>query len=237
MSIGAAATGPFDRLAGSRSRPAVRHAAALVAVAGAVAVLEVGILDLDHGTHLLVVLTLVVGIALLFGPRPATTALVVGAVVSTAASVITVAGVFDTPHAYIQVLTYLVTGTAFVVLVTRAVRSRQLPPTPTTLASPSGEQGLVESLTPRECQVLRLAATGVSVEEMARQLFVSPNTVKTHLTHVYAKLGCRGRSDAVRMALHCGCLTPADICPHHYAEGAAESPVPVTTTHPATSTM
>ena len=237
MHIGAAATSPFRRLAGSSARFPARHVAALLAVAGAVVILELRILDLDHGTHLLVILTLVVGIALLFGPRPATTALVVGAVVSTAASVITVDGVFDTPHAYIQVLTYLVTGTAFVVLVTRAVRSRQPSPTPTTLALPSGQQELVESLTPRECQVLRLAATGVSVEEMARQLFVSPNTVKTHLTHVYAKLGCRGRSDAVRMALHCGCLTPADICPHHFAEGAAESSVPVTTTRDATQTI
>lgn len=232
MSIGAAATSPARRLAGLSARSPVRHVTALLAVAGAVVVLELRILDLDHGTHLLVILTLVVGVALLFGPRLATTALVVGAVVSTAASMITVDGVFDTPHAYIQVLTYLATGTAFIVLVPRAGRSRQPPRAPTVSAPPLGQHGLVEPLTPRECQVLRLAATGVSVEEMARQLFVSPNTVKTHLTHVYAKLGCRGRSDAVRVALHCGCLTPADICPHHCADGAEKSPVPVMSEHP-----
>lgn len=232
MSIGVAATSLAGRLAGLSARSLVRHVAALLTVAGAVVILELRTLDLDHGTHLLVILPLVIGIAMLFGPRPAATALVVGAAVSTAAPMITVDGVFDTPHAPIQVLAYLVTGTAFVVLASRAARSRQRSPNPTTLAPPAGQQGLVELLTPRECEVLRLAATGVSVEEMARQLFVSPNTVKTHLTHVYAKLGCRGRSDAVRMALHCGCLTPADICPHMFADGAEKSPVPAISEHP-----
>lgn len=239
MSIGAAATGPFDRLAGSGSRPSVRHAAAIVAVAGAVAVLELGTLDLDHGTHLLVVLTLVIGIAVRFGPRPATTALIVGGAVATAGSVITVDRVFDTPLTYVQVLAYLLAGTAFIVLVSALVRSRQQPsnrppPKPATTAGPPG---LPEPLTARELEVLRLAATGISVEELARQLFVSPNTAKTHLSHVYAKLGVRGRSDAIRAAIHSGCLTTNDICPHHCADGAAESPVPVTTPGGATPTM
>ena len=85
MSIGAVATGPIDRLAGwaSRSairRPAVRHVAALMAVAVAVAILEFPVTDFDHGTHLLVVLVLVMGIALVFGPGPATTGSRPGAV-------------------------------------------------------------------------------------------------------------------------------------------------------------
>ncbi len=75
---------------------------------------------------------------------------------------------------------------------------------------------LAETLTSRELEILRVAATGMAVEEVARRLCLSPNTVKTHLTHIYAKLGVRGRSDAVRAALHAGCLTPADICPHHF---------------------
>jgi DNA-binding CsgD family transcriptional regulator len=211
---------------------------AFVAVAGVVAILELRILDLDHGTHLLVALTLVIGIALLLGSGPATTALVAGAVVCTAASVITVERVFDTHHAYVQVLTFLVAGTAFILRVTTGARSRRRPPD-AIAATPAATSVLLgpESLTARECQVLRLAATGVSVEEMARQLFVSQNTVKTHLTHIYAKLGCRGRSDAIRAALSCGCLTPADICPHLFANGAEKSPVPATTTHFAAPTM
>lgn len=76
--------------------------------------------------------------------------------------------------------------------------------------------GLVEVLTAREAEVLRMAATGVSVDVIASRLGVSPNTVKTHLTHLYAKLGVRGRTDAVRAALHAGWLAPGDICPHHF---------------------
>ena len=86
---------------------------------------------------------------------------------------------------------------------------------------------MVEALTDRELEILRLAASGIAVEEISARLFVSPNTVKTHLTHVYAKLGVRGRPDAIRAALHYGCLTPADICPHRYPPEAAESPLSV----------
>ena len=230
VSIGTVATGPLDRLLRPRSRSAFRHTAALLAVGGAIAVLELRILDLDHGTHLLVVLTLVIGIALLFGSGPAATALAVGGVVATVASAITVDRVLDTPHAYVQVLAYLLAGTAFVVLVPVAVHDRRHPAGP--IAGPArvdgGRPGPIESLTAREHDVLRLAASGISVDEIAGRLFVSPNTVKTHLTHIYGKLGVRGRSDAVRAALHCGWLTPNDICPHLPANGVEESPIPVT---------
>jgi DNA-binding CsgD family transcriptional regulator len=239
VSIGVAATGPLVRPVRSRSRSLVRHSAALLAAVGAVAILELRILDLDHGTHLLVVLTLVIGTALLFGSGPATTTLTVGGVVSATASIITVDNVFDTPHAYVQLLTYLLVGAAFIVLIPLALRARRQPSN--TVAAPSAAaprgSGPIEPLTAREDEILRLAATGISVEAMARQLFVSPDTVKTHLTHVYAKLGARGRSDAIRAAFHCGCLTPHDICPHRYADGAAEPPVPVTTTRDAMQTM
>ena len=79
--------------------------------------------------------------------------------------------------------------------------------------------------------MLRLAATGIPVDEIADRLFVSPNTVKTHLTHIYGKLGVRGRSEAIRAALHCGCLSPEDICPHLVVDGAVASPVPVMPDH------
>jgi hypothetical protein len=56
--------------------------------------------------------------------------------------------------------------------------------------------------------------------------------VKTHLTHIYGKLGARGRTDAVRAAIHCGCLRAEDICPHLAAIGMEGSPVPVTPNQP-----
>ena len=54
----------------------------------------------------------------------------------------------------------------------------------------------------------------MSVREIADLLVVSPNTVKTHLSHAYGKLDARNRSQAVRAALHCGCIASSDICPH-----------------------
>ncbi len=237
MSIGAAVTGPIDRLAGwaSRSairRPAVRHAVALLAVAGAVAVLEFPVTDFDHGTHLLVVLTLVMGIALLLGPGPAISGFATGGTVAGIASIITVDDAFASPHAYVQLLTYLVAGSAFIVLVSN-VRSRQGPASLLAAAPASVPvgHGMVEPLTAREIEVLRLAATGITVDEIAARLFLSPNTVKTHLTHVYAKLGARGRADAVRAAIHCGCLSPEDICPHLHESGHDGSPVRVMPEH------
>jgi DNA-binding CsgD family transcriptional regulator len=196
------------------------------------AFLELRVAGLDHGTHLLVVLTLVVGAALLLGSGPGSTAVVVGGGVSTAASVISVDNVFQTPHAYVQLLAYLVSATALVMLVRIARRPRPLPAGPLTgLPRLVTGPAPIEPLTLREREVLRLAATGIKVDEIAGRLFLSPNTVKTHLTHVYAKLGVRGRSDAVRAALHSGCLTPADICPHSFGDATVEAPVSVTPEH------
>ena len=70
---------------------------------------------------------------------------------------------------------------------------------------------LVEHLTPRETEVLQLAAAGRSVEELAAELCVSTNTVKTHLAHCYGKLGAHNRAEAVALAVHSGMLQPADL--------------------------
>ena len=52
-------------------------------------------------------------------------------------------------------------------------------------------------LTSRERSVLRLLADGHSNDEISEKLFISHSTVKTHLTHVYEKLGAKNRYDAV----------------------------------------
>ena len=70
---------------------------------------------------------------------------------------------------------------------------------------------LVEHLTPRETEVLQLAAAGRSIDELAAELSVSTNTVKTHLAHCYSKLGAHNRAEAVALAVHCGSLQPADL--------------------------
>lgn len=54
-------------------------------------------------------------------------------------------------------------------------------------------------LTPRELEILELIAAGLSNREIAEQVFVSENTVKTHLSRVFDKLGARRRTQAVQL--------------------------------------
>ncbi|MFI8308655.1 response regulator [Streptomyces sp. NPDC085927] len=58
----------------------------------------------------------------------------------------------------------------------------------------------------REREVLALVARGTSNREIARELFISEATVKTHLTHLYAKLGVKDRAAAVAVAYERGIL-------------------------------
>ena len=209
----------IDRLARSRPRGPVGYAVAALTVGAAIVLVELYLVSLDHGTHLLMGLVLVAGTAALVGPGPAMSGLVVGGV----ASVVTIADVLQSPLTWIELAVYLVVGAAILAFAWVARRSTG----PAALLPVPAKRlpNLIEPLTPRELEVLRLAATGIAVETVCARLYLSPNTVKTHLTHIYAKLGVRGRSDAVRAALHYGCLTPADICPHRYGDRSAESPL------------
>jgi DNA-binding NarL/FixJ family response regulator len=56
-------------------------------------------------------------------------------------------------------------------------------------------------LTEREIEVLDLLARGLANKDLARQLLVSEATVKSHLSHIYAKLGVDTRSGAVAKAI------------------------------------
>jgi DNA-binding NarL/FixJ family response regulator len=71
------------------------------------------------------------------------------------------------------------------------------------------ENGLSHAgLTEREAEVLRLMATGLSNVEISERLFVSVQTVKTHVGNVLAKLGARDRTQAVILAYETGFVTP-----------------------------
>ena len=64
-----------------------------------------------------------------------------------------------------------------------------------------------DQLTPRELEVLQLVAQGRSNPEIARELFIGEATVKTHLLHVFDKLGVDDRTRAVTVAMERGILT------------------------------
>lgn len=62
------------------------------------------------------------------------------------------------------------------------------------------------SITPRELEILELIAQGMSNREIAEKLFVSENTVKTHSSRVFDKLGARRRTQAVQFGKEFGLL-------------------------------
>ena len=63
-----------------------------------------------------------------------------------------------------------------------------------------------EALSAREIEVLACVARGASNKETARQLYISEPTVKTHLIHIFGKLGVSDRTEAVTTALKRGIL-------------------------------
>ncbi len=62
-------------------------------------------------------------------------------------------------------------------------------------------------LTARELEVLLFAADGASNKDIAKKLFISVKTVKTHFTHIFDKLKARNRTEAVTKAQKMGVLS------------------------------
>jgi DNA-binding NarL/FixJ family response regulator len=89
-------------------------------------------------------------------------------------------------------------------LASAAARAPAAPPQP----------GDEKDLTQRESEVLRLIAGGRSNREIARALFVSEATVKTHVNRIFAKTGSRDRAQAVRYAYDHGYADPPGPAGH-----------------------
>ena len=74
---------------------------------------------------------------------------------------------------------------------------------------PAGHHSLVEPLRESELRVLRYLPTNLTAPEIASELYVSRNTVKTHMRNLYAKLGTHRRAEAVERARELGLLAPS----------------------------
>jgi DNA-binding NarL/FixJ family response regulator len=68
--------------------------------------------------------------------------------------------------------------------------------------TPPDQSALPDELTPREATVLALIAEGLSNAEIAERLTVTETTVKSHINHLYNKIGARDRAQAVAYAFH-----------------------------------
>ena len=78
-----------------------------------------------------------------------------------------------------------------------------------TAGTPPRAGDITQLLTERECEVLRLVATGLSNAEIADRLYISPATAKTHVAHLLTKLDARDRVQLVIMAYQAGLAAPA----------------------------
>jgi DNA-binding NarL/FixJ family response regulator len=72
---------------------------------------------------------------------------------------------------------------------------------------PPGAQAVVEGLTERELDVLRLAAKGHTNRAIGRELRISDRTVQGHLANIFGKLGVSTRTEAVLLAMKQGWIT------------------------------
>ncbi len=79
-----------------------------------------------------------------------------------------------------------------------------IPARPATASHPGPV--IVERLSDRECEVLRLASSLLSTEEIAGAMYLSVNTVKSHLRNIFGKLGVTRRGEAVRCAKRLGLI-------------------------------
>jgi len=76
---------------------------------------------------------------------------------------------------------------------------------------PSRPEPLLEALSDSEIRVLRYLPTNLSMRQIGGELYVSHNTVRTHISHLYAKLGTHTRAEAVARARALGLLAPSPL--------------------------
>jgi DNA-binding CsgD family transcriptional regulator len=171
------------------------------------------------GAFLLLLIPVMLG-AVVLGMGPALTTLLLGA--SGAVLLVPLRGHpwLSAPSDAARLALYLVVG-GFVVAVGAVLREAIGTWLQARSARSAVSHGrLVEPLTDRELDVLRLAATGKSTDAIGRELYLSRNTVKSHLAHAYGKLGAHNRAEAIAAGLHWGCLQRSALVPPSVGAGA-----------------
>jgi LuxR family maltose regulon positive regulatory protein len=78
-------------------------------------------------------------------------------------------------------------------------------------ARPGDGEPPIEPLSESELRVLRYLPTNLHASEIASELYVSLNTIRTHMRNVYLKLGVHSRADAVKRARELGLLSPTSL--------------------------
>ncbi len=70
-------------------------------------------------------------------------------------------------------------------------------------------RALLDELSEAELRIVRYLPSNLKAPEIAAELFVSTNTIRTHLRHIYAKLDVHGRAEAVARARELGLVAPS----------------------------
>jgi LuxR family maltose regulon positive regulatory protein len=99
--------------------------------------------------------------------------------------------------------------TALIADILSLLAGTSLPEAVSSAARPAAPRSLREPLSQAESRVLRYLPTGLSVTEVADQLYLSVNTVRTHMRHIYDKLDTHRRHEAVERARALGLLAPS----------------------------
>jgi DNA-binding CsgD family transcriptional regulator len=200
-------------LALRRSGCSLRDALVPAAVGGAVVIVDLTASELPGGGAFLLLLLPVLLCAALLGTSHGIAALLLGAAGAILLALARGHPWLGDPLDLARLALYLVLGTGITVAA-GSIPDRDGRPVPRPSArlddtGPARE--LVEPLTPRELEILRLAAEGRSVDNIGRQLYLSSNTVKSHLAHAYGKLGARNRAQAIALSVRAGVLDPGAL--------------------------
>jgi DNA-binding CsgD family transcriptional regulator len=201
------AIGVLDRIVRGERRSGVRYGAPALLVLATLGAIHHFLPGMPQGGMFLLLMVPVLVASLTLGLGPGIVALAVAA--NGAVFVLPLAGngwLYDATDV-LRLLLFAAEG-MFIVVVASVLRValRRARAPATTLDLTEMPTSLVEPLTPREVEVLRLAATGLGAEPIAELLVVSPNTVKTHLAHAYGKLGAHNRAEAISAGLQWGYL-------------------------------